>query len=250
MPETWMPESFSRDVFAREIFAHAYDDGQHVLFAGPTQMAGKSSLAFQLLEYVATPARPVFVLVSKPKDPVTAREMKRLRYRVVRTWPAPRKVQEAWDGKPPGYVIWPQYGDIDTDDQKASAIFRMVLADRYARGVKDEKGIIMCDDTVVLSKILGLDGIMTKHIAMAGAMDVGGWYFVQKPTDSGRASVWAYGNSAHKFISHESDAKNRRRYDEISGFDTSLVANIARKLQPYEFLYLNNKGEMCIVEAD
>jgi hypothetical protein len=81
-------------------------------------------------------------------------------------------------------------------------------------------------------------------------MDLGGWYFVQKPTDSGQASVWAYGNSAHKFISHESDKKNRRRYDEIGGFDTSLVARIAGSLDPYEFLYLNNKREMCIVEAD
>jgi hypothetical protein len=244
-----MPERFSRDVFAREIFAHAYEDGQHVLFAGPTQMAGKSSLAFQLLEHVASPERPVYVLVSKPKDPVTKREMTRLHYRLVKTWPAPRKIQETWDGKPSGYVIWPQFGDIDTDADKASGIFRLLLADRYARGVKDEKGIIMCDDTVVLSKLMGLDRIMTTHIAMAGAMDVGGWYFVQKPTDSGRASVWAYGNSAHKFISHESDTRNRRRYDEISGFDTSLVANIARELDPYEFLYLNNKREMCIVEA-
>jgi hypothetical protein len=245
-----MPERFSREVFSREIFPAAYKDGQHVVFAGPTQMAGKSTLAFTLLEFVATPDRPAYVAVSKPKDPVTSREMKRLRYRLVRTWPAPRKVQEAWEGKPPGYVIWPEFGDIETDADKASGIFKMLLADRYARGVKNDKGIIMCDDTVVLSKLMHLDRIMTTHIAMAGAMGIGGWYFVQKPTDSGQASVWAYGNSAHKFISHESDARNRRRYDEISGFDTSLVANIARELNPYEFLYLNNKGEMCIVEAD
>jgi hypothetical protein len=244
MAADWRPEAYPREVFAREVFT--YERGQHVLFAGPTQMAGKTTLAFQLLEYTATPDCPAYVAVSKPKDPVTLREGQRLGYRFVTTWPAPYKIGQA---NPPGYVVWPRFGDIDADAERAAKVTGDLLKDRYAQGVKDKAGILVCDDTVVKSKLLGLDRIMTTHIAMAGAMDLGGWYFVQKPTDSGKAAVWAYGNSAHIFISHESDKRNRRRYDEIGGHDTGLVAETARGLKPYEFLYLNNKGEMCIVGA-
>lgn len=221
-----------------------------MLFAGPTQMAGKTTLAFQLLEYTATPKLPAYVAVSKPKDPVTLAEGKRLGYRFVDRWPVERKVGEVFHGKPPGYIVWPEFGDIDQDAEKAAAVTAALLRDRYKAGVKDEAGILVCDDTVVKSKLLGLDRYMTTHIAMAGAMDLGGWYFVQKPTDSGKAAIWAYGNAAHIFISHEGDQRNRRRYDEISGFDTSIVAEMVRALKPYQFVYLQtHTGRIAILDS-
>jgi len=245
--DDWTPEIFPREEFAREYFK--YEPGQHVLFAGPTQMAGKTTLAFKLLEHTATPDLPAFVAVSKPHDPVTEKEGKRLGYRFVKTWPAPKKVQELWDGKPSGYIVWPEFGDIDADADRAAAVTGALLRDRYAHGVKKKAGILVCDDTVVKSKLLGLDRLMTTHIAMAGAMKVGGWYFVQKPTDSGKAAIWSYGNSAHIFLSRDPDKRNRQRYDEIGGFDPHLVSDASMKLKPYQFLYLSRKGEMCIVDS-
>src|ERR1700744_4694362 len=55
-----------------------YSPGQHVLFAGPTQRAGKTTLAFQLLEYTASPEMPAYVAVSKPSDKVSSTEGARL----------------------------------------------------------------------------------------------------------------------------------------------------------------------------
>jgi hypothetical protein len=243
----WPVETIPRKHFCADIFD--YEPGQHVLFGGPTQMAGKTTLAFQLLEHTATPEMPAFVAVSKPDDPVTAREMKRLKYRLVRDWPPPPRVQDYFDGKPSGYVIWPEFGDIDADADKAAAVTSALLRDRYAAGVKKKSGILVMDDTVVKSKLLKLDKYMTTHIAMAGAMKLCGWYFVQKPTGSGDAALWAFGNSAHKFLSRESDKRNRIRYNEIGGYDSSMVGEIVANLKPYEFLYLNNKREMCIVGA-
>lgn len=246
--DVWEPEVFPREEFARERFD--YHPGQHVVFAGPTQRAGKTTLCFVLLEYVATPDCPAYIAVSKPRDPVTLREGKRLGYRFVDNWPVEPKVGELFNGKPSGYIIWPKFGDMDTDVARASQITGRLLRDRYAQGVKGHKGILVCDDTVVKSKILGLDGEMTTHIAMAGAMDLGGWYFVQKPTDSGRAAIWAYGNCDHIFISKDDDKRNRIRYDEIGGFDSNQVAEISRRLKPYQFLYLQRKhGRMCIVDS-
>ena len=244
---TWTPVTFPRDEFASTRFN--YQPGEHVLFAGPSQQAGKTTLAFKLLEYQATPEFPAWVIVSKPKDPVTSREGTRLGFRRVDTWPVERKVQELWDGKPRGYLIWPHFGDIDTDAERASRVSAAVFRDRYAAGVKGDKGIIVADDTVVKSKLLGLDRYMTTHLAMAGAMDVGGWYFVQKPTGSGQAALWSYGNSSHIFLSRDKDRRNRLRYDEIGGVDRGLVGEITQNLKPFQFLYLNGKGEMCIVDS-
>jgi len=246
--EVWEPEVFPREYFAQRRFH--YKAGQHALFAGPTQRAGKTTLAFKLLEYTATPECPAFIAVSKPDDPVTLREATRLHYRIVRTWPVEKKVSELWEGNPSGYVIWPEFGDIDQDAEKASRITAALLRDRYAQGIKHKKGILVLDDTVVKSKLLGLDRYMTTHIAMAGAMKVGGWYFVQKPTDSGQAAIWSYGNSAHIFLSKDEDRRNRLRYDEIGGFPTHQVREISLKLKPYQFLYLGREhGTMCIVDS-
>jgi hypothetical protein len=80
-------------------------------------------------------------------------------------------------------------------------------------------------------------------------MKLGGWYFVQKPTGSGNAAIWAYGNSYHVFLSRDKDRRNRVRYDEIGGFDRNQVSEITLRLEPYQFLYLNMDGEMCIVDS-
>lgn len=246
--DVWSPPVFGREEFATTRFD--YKPGQHVVFGGPTQQAGKTTLAFKLLEYTATPDCPAYVAVSKPEDPVTRREGMRLGYRFVETWPVERRVREMWEGQPSGYIIWPEFGDIDVDADKAARVTGALMRDRYAAGVKKKKGILVCDDTVVKSKLLGLDRYMTTHIAMAGAMKLGGWYFVQKPTGSGNAAIWAYGNSYHVFLSRDKDRRNRVRYDEIGGFDRNQVSEITLRLKPYQFLYLNMAGEMCIVDAN
>lgn len=250
--ELFTPSIIPREDFARDYFW--YEPGEHVVFAGPTQR-GKTTLAFKLLEYTVTVDCPAYIIVSKPRDPVTSREAARLDFRIVDHWPVEHKIRELWDGKPTGYVIWPKFGDIDKDIPRARAVSKAVLDDRYAKGVRGEKGIVVCDDTVVKSKILGLDQEMTTHIAMAGAMDVGGWYFVQKPTDSGKTALWSYGNAEHIFIFRDPDRKNRIRYDEIGGVDSKQVEQLTLMLTPYQSLYLkrtpdeNGRQIMCIVDS-
>lgn len=240
-------------VFTRNEFAAArfdYKPGEHVLFGGPTQR-GKTSLAFQLLEYCATPDLPAFVAVSKPQDKVTAKEGVRLGFRRVDNWPAPMKIGEMWQGKPRGYLIWPRFGDMDNDVTRCAEVTERLLKDRYTRGVRREKGILVMDDTMVKSKILGLDKSMTTILAMSGAMGIGMWTMVQKPTDSGRASLWAYGASEHLFLTRDPDAYNRQRYSEIGGVDPILIKDISKSLGPYEFLYIKRtESYMCIVGKD
>lgn len=242
---------FPREEFARERFH--YDGGQHVVFGGPSQIAGKTSLCFDLLEEVATPKLPAWIVVSKPTDPVTMKRGHELDYRFVNTWPVPKKVNELWNGHPSGYVIWPTFGDINHDMKNAGDITSKFMADRYsasARGDKHSAGIMVMDDTMVKAKIMHLDGQMVTVLAMAGAMDIGLWVFVQKPTDSGRTPLWAFENAQHFFLSKGGDENMRKRYAQIADMDWHEFTELARSLKPFEFIYIDKAHQyICIVGA-
>lgn len=244
-----MPAVIDRQEFVTRRFD--YRPGEHVLFAGPTQKSGKTLLAFRLLEYTATPKLPAYVGVSKPYDPVSEEWGKKLGYRRVEDWPPNPTFREAiLREKASGYLVWPKYGDLDKDVENTRRVLSSLLRERYAAGVRKQQGILVCDDTVAKSKIYGLDSEMVTIITMAGAMGLGGWWFVQKPTDSGKTSLWSYGNSEHIFLFYDPDSRNRQRYNEIGGQDGKYVEQVVLRLKRHQSLYIKREGYMCIVEAD
>ena len=240
-------------VVPREQFARDYFDckpGEHVLFGGPTQR-GKTTLAFELLKYAASPKCPAYVALTKPKDPSTMKWAAKLNYRVVRDWPAPKKLSELWSENPSGYVIAPMRGDINDDNARAADVTARLIADRYSAGAKGKQGILVMDDTMVKAKVLGLDQHMTTILTMAGAMGLSQWTFVQKPTGSGSAAIWSYGAAEHVFLTHDPDRQSQKRYDEIGGVDPKVVIDACDTLEPFEFLYIKRtEGYLCIVGAN
>lgn len=247
MTEEYRPVVIGRDSFASEYFD--YEPGQKVVFGGRTQEAGKTTLAFKLLEYTATPDCPAYIIVPKANDPVTNREGRRLGYRFTDRWPVEKKFKELAGDKPSGYVIQAKYGDLSRDTIRATEVANAVLVDRYKAGAKGQKSIILADDTVVMSKLLGQDREMVTIIALGGAMDVGLWIFVQKPTNSGNAAIWGFENAEHTFLSRPRDVRAFDRYGEIGGHDKKLVISCLRMLRPYQFLYLSGAGYLCIVDS-
>lgn len=236
-----------RDEFFQARFH--YNAGQHVNFAGPTQK-GKTKLAFKALEYVATPEVPAYVSVSKPKDPVSSEEGKRLGFRRVADYPVQPKIKESWEGKPSGYLVWADMRNPETSRYNAADVTRRLIHGAYAEGSKGKKCILVLDDTVTKSVILGLDDDMIMVLTMAGAMGVGGWTFVQKPTNSGRTGLWSFSQAEHIFITKDPDKRNRERYREIGGVDSERVDKITLTLKPYQFLYLERThGYMCVVDS-
>jgi hypothetical protein len=237
---------FPRTEFVKERFR--YKAGNHIVFGGPSQN-GKTSLAFDLLEECATVECPAFVAVSKPRDPVTERRGMELGFRRVSDWPPPGTVREFFREKPRGYLIWPEFGDIDLDVVRSREVTRRLIEDRYAAGVKRKKGILVLDDTYVKSKVLKLDREMTTIHAMAGAMDLGAWTFVQKPTGAGETPLMAYGACEWAFFFSDPDKRSRQRYDEIGGFDPSYVSNKVMTLKKFQCLAIQRTGRsMCIVD--
>lgn len=238
----------SRPAFVNDF---PYKKGEHVVFGGPSTR-GKTTLAFDLMGGIVTPNFPAYVAVSKPKDPVTIQQGQRLGFRFVADWPPPVKLQEIFGEKPRGYIVYPPFGDLDKDMQVCADITRRLLMDRYAAGAsnKAKPGILVMDDTMVKAKIMGLDNEMVTILAMAAAMGLGLWIFVQKPTDSGRTTVWGYEQSPHLFFTKGGDDQMMRRYMEIAGDKGKLLKTILPTLQPYEFVYIHkNEGYVCIVGA-
>jgi len=242
-------------VVERRAFAAHYFDyrpGEHVVFGGPSTR-GKTTLAFDLLEYVATADFPAFVAVSKPSDPVTSERGQALGFRRVSEWPPPVKIQELFGGqKPRGYIVWPPFGDLNTDMERCAEITEKLLMERYAHGAsrKNKGGILVMDDTMIKAKIMGLDKPMVTILAMAGAMKLGLWIFVQKPTDSGRTTLWGFEMATHLFFTRGGDERMLTRYVEIVGDKGMVVKQIIPSLGPYQFLYVHKvNGTMCIVDA-
>jgi len=226
-----------------------YRAGQHVLFGGPSQN-GKTTMAFDLLEVCATPQLPAYVIVSKPADPVSEKRGRELKYpRVFEGFPKPTAKELFTDEKPSGYLIWPHFGDMETDVENARRVTRDFLNKVYANGAKKKKAILVLDDTYLKAKVLGLDRQMTTIHAMAGAMGIGAWTFVQKPTGAGETPLMAYGAAEHIFLFNEPDERSRQRYGEIGGVNPKLVESLVLSLDDYQALYLRRSGRhICIVD--
>lgn len=238
-----------RDAFCRDF---PYKSGDHVVFGGPTTR-GKTTLAFDCMQYICTPNFPAFVAVSKPDDKVTRERGVQLGFRFVDNWPPAPKFGELVNGKPPGYVIWPPFGDLNKDMERAAIVTERLLMDRYAAGAnvkKNKGGILVMDDTMVKAKILNQDKHMVTILAMAGAMKLGMWVFIQKPTDSGHTPLWGFENAKHLFFTKGGDDAMKRRYREIIGTYGKLGIATIEKLKPFQFLYVNKVEDyMCVVDA-
>lgn len=243
---------FQRRVFARDYFH--YKPGEHVVFGGPSQR-GKTTMAFDMMEYVVNPDFPGYVAVSKPRDPVTERRGAELNFKRVKDWPPPVDIKVLFGKqKPSGYLVWPEFGDLSKDMQRCAEVTDRLLMERYSSGASARKntgGVLMMDDTMIKAKIMGLDNQMVTILAMAGAMDMGLWVFIQKPTDSGRTPLWGFEQANHLFFTKGGDDAMKRRYREIIGEKGKTAIQVIDTLKPYEFLYVHKtEGWMCIVGAN
>lgn len=248
---TELPVLVPRPQFAKE---WDYHEGEHVVFGGPTQISGKTQLAFDLLGEVATEECPAFVAVSKPKDKVTSHYAKLYDFKVVSEWPPPKGIKEFFGHKYRGYVIWPKFGDLYRDRDKVHDVLGQLIAERYgvsARSKKPKHGILVMDDTRDKSKVVQLDYEMSTVLAMAGAMGLGEWCFVQKGSEQGETARMAYPNAAHVFLFRDPTARGRDYYADIGGVDSDYLEFCQQSLQPRQALYIGRKGPvMCIVDSD
>jgi hypothetical protein len=232
-------DRLTRDEFINDVFVPGYERGQHVAFMGPTR-SGKTTLAYELLDRLATPDLPAFVLVMKPRDDVVMDYAKLTGFRRTERWPpviqrAYKKKGGGFGKKQRGWVIWPRHSlkDIKADNETMRREFSRVLTERYAKG----NCIIFADEIVGLVD-LRLTTELEAIWARGGAMECGLWAATQRPF---HAPVIMYGSSAHLMIFKDGDRKSIERYRDIGGLDEETQAKIPgwiAGLKKHEFLYI------------
>jgi hypothetical protein len=244
-----------RNPFAHD-FADFYKKGEHSVFGGPTTR-GKTTLAFDLTAEICTPISPAYFVISKPRDKVSEDRGAALGYRRTPEFPPIKKLGEieAFGGqKPPGYLVWDATGDLEHDMLRGAELTEAVIHTLYASSSRQKVlhgGVIVLDDTMVKAKLQGQDSNMVMMLAMSGALKLGVWVFLQKPTDSGRTALWAFENATHLFFTRGGDKKMLQRYREILGEHGDRALTIIPTLGDYEFLYVHRyEGWMNIVGAN
>lgn len=246
----------TRDEFIDDVFVPHYQDGEHVAFLGPTG-SGKTTIAFDLMDELATPERPVVLFVMKPEDDVVKDYKKLTGFRKTEQWPpvTRRGISKKGGGflkKRRGWIFWPRHGlrDIRRDDRMLERQFRSALNECYRKG----KRIVFADEVVGLAKDLNLEKELNAIWTRGRSMRCGLWAAAQRPF---HAPVAMYGQSEHLIIFKDSDKRSRDRYDEIGGVDDAEIKDVVMTLKKHEFLYIGrNMGEdgvspaLAIVSAD
>lgn len=235
---------FDREEFITERFD--YRAGEHCTFIGRTQ-SGKTQLAFDLLEQVASRDLRAVVLVMKPRDSTPAKYTKRIGLKRVPSWPPPGYVIDQRRDLP-GWTVWPKLGNMDQDPETLRAVFRAAMRESYGQAAKRRRQdrIIMADEVVGIAKELGLEKELNALWMRGSSLGVGLWAATQRPF---HAPVSMYNAANHLFLAHEPDKRSVQRFREIGGIDPQLVDRVVSKLLPYQFLYIARKDyTLCVID--
>lgn len=230
-------ETFTREEFVGERFD--YQAGEHVSFLARTQ-AGKTTLAFELLEGIANPKLPAVVLVMKPRDKVVQQWLEHLKrdkgWKRVRSWPP------VMGTRAPGYIFWPTHSfDPDKDDPKLEEAFKKVILDCYKKGNR----ILFADEVYGLTNELDLRKQLQAIWSRGAGMGCGLWATSQRPYD---VPQYMYSQAEHIFLAYAPDRRDRQRFGEIGGIDSKAVEEQVQRLPQYHWLYIRRTGpEWCIV---
>lgn len=260
-----MPERIDLESFRRRHFD--YRAGHHVAFFGPTQQAGKTTTAYQLLDAVVSPELPAVTLCMKHKDRTIARWTRELGFREIPSWPPQRKISEvkALGGTPPrGYTLWPPQTltDIQADNERLQyEFYKAIVWNRghtpsitHANelyGLLAELGAAIKEGNRI--KIAGLRALLTAVITRDSVAGHGLWFENQAPKGTqGNSIPGLFFNSAeHMFLGRDGEERNRLRYGEIAcGINPAEIERQTLKLDPFSWLYIRRTGpQWCIVDA-
>jgi hypothetical protein len=260
-----MPDHFDLETFRRKHFD--YRDGHHVAFFGPTQQAGKTTTAYQLLDVAATPERPGITLCMKHRDRTIAHWSRELGFREVPTWPPGRKLSEypALGGATPrGYTLWPRQTltDVAGDNRRLQREFGRAII--WNRGhcpaithANELYGLLAELGADVKGPgggaVPGLRPLLTAVVTRDSVAGHGLWYESQKPSGTQGISIpgFFFNSAEHMFLSKDGEERNRRRYGEIGcGINESEIERQTLGLDPFSWLYIRRTGpEWCVVDA-
>jgi hypothetical protein len=249
-----VPDHYDLETFRRRHFA--YKAGHHVAVFGPTQIAGKSTLSFALLEAVEQQlAIRATTLSMKHKDRVIAHWTRRLGHQEVASWPKsglpPRRLAEVFGAGPPGHTLWPRQSltDPEADNRLLEREFRKAIV--YNRG--HTPSISHLNELYGMLAELRLRTLLTAVVTRDSVAGHGAWYEAQKASGTQGISIpgFFFNSAEHMFLSKDGEQRNRDRYGDIAcGIDRREIERETLALDPYSWLYIRRSGpQWCIVDA-
>jgi len=244
-----VPEHYALDVFKAKRFG--YRNGHHVAFFGPTQIAGKTTLGFALLDSVAAEERPATVQCMKHKDRTVATFTKRLEFRETPKWPPDPKISEMFRNKPRGYTLWPKQSltNVEADNERLAAEFQRALVHNRLH----TPSITFADEIYGLMAELNLRKLLTAIITRDSGAGHGMWYATQKPSGTQSVSIpgFFFNSAEHMFLSNDGDERNRARYSEFAcGISPASIEREVLRLPPFSWLYIRRSGpHWAVIDA-
>ena len=240
-----MPEHYALDEFATRRFD--YRAGHHVAAFGPTQIAGKTTLMFALLQHT-DPEIARTVLCMKHSDRVVAGWTRRLDYQETPQWPPRRRLTQM---HPAGYTLWPCQSLTDPEADNAH------LAAQFTRAITHNRShapsITFADEVYGLLAELNLRTLLTAVVTRDSGAGHGLWYATQKPSGTQGISIpgFFFNSAEHMFLSKDGEERNRARYGEIAcGIDPRSIERETLKLAPYSWLYIRRSGpQWAVIDA-
>jgi hypothetical protein len=245
-----LPEHFDLDEFRSKRFH--YRAGHHLAAFGPTQIAGKTTLAFSLLEQVVHDELPATVLVMKHRDRTVSGWTQRLGFQETPQWPPHKKLTEVLSrDKPRGYTLWPRQTltNVEADNARLEREFKAAIT----HNLGNTPSITFADEIYGLIAELDLRTLLTAVVTRDSGAGHGLWYASQKPSGTQGVSMpgFMFNSAEHMFLSRDGEERNRVRYGEIAcGIDPREIERQTLALQPFSWLYIRRSGPvMCVVDA-
>src|SRR5260221_632917 len=226
-----------------------YRPGEHVAFFGPTQEAGKTTMAYALLEKTASPELRATTLCMKHPDPVVSAWARRVGVVGTPRWPPENKPLKP---PPAGHTLWPRQSLTDVEADNALLEREFTKAIVYNRG--HTPSITHANELYGLLAELNLRKLLTAVVTRDSIAGHGLWYETQKPSGTQGVSVpgFFFNSAAWMFLSNDGDSLNRHRYGEIScGIDPASIERETLRLQPFSWLCIHRGSppSWCVIDA-
>lgn len=241
-----MPEHYDLEEFRTRRFG--YQPGQGVAFMGRTQYAGKTTLAFALMDAVASPDLPATVFCMKSRDRVVSALTRRLEFIETPSWP-PKKKLGNW--RPRGHTLWPRQtlDDVDRDSAWMTRQFNAALL-WYQ---KHPPGIVFADELQGLLAELELRKRLRAVITRGGVAGLGLWWANQKASGVREAPLDGYflNSPVWTFMAKDPDERNLDRYSAISaGIPPEEIHRQVLKLDRFSWLGIQRDlPAWCVIDA-
>lgn len=232
---------------------------------GPTQISGKSTLAFALLEAVIDyypEIRPV-TLAMKHRDRVIDHWTKRLGFRETPRWPPDPTWSELFNGPPPGHTLWPRQSLTDPvgDNELLQQEFVKAIVHNRAHTPSITHANELYGLIAELSKSKARDGrplvpmrdLLTAVVTRDSIAGHALWYESQKASGTQGHSIpgFFFNSAEHMLLAKDGVKANRQRYADIAcGIDPESIERETLALEKNSWLYIRRSGpEWAVIDA-